>query len=99
MKPNIILIVVASLIVAAGAYWYFFTDTGNEPPLSASDTTNQAQMQFESLVGQLPISFDTSIFSNPRFMALVNITTDISPEVTGRIDPFAPVAGGAPSTK
>ena len=92
MNSNTIFLIIATLIVAAGAYWYFFTGTGNQPPLTAmSATSNQAQMQFQSLVSELqPISFDTAIFENPRFMALVDLTTPIQPEASGRPDPFAP---------
>lgn len=98
MKQNTILIIIAALIVAAGAYWYFFTGTGNEPPIVASDTTNAAQSQFETLLGELPITFDTSLFSNPNFRGLVDITTPISPETTGRPDPFAPLAAAKAAT-
>lgn len=76
------------------AYWYFFTDTGNEPPLSTDVPTNVAQMQFETLVGELqPISFNTSIFSDVRFNALTDITTPVSFESYGRVDPLAPLSG------
>lgn len=93
-KPNTILIVVATLIVAAGAYWYFFTGTGNQPPITTSVVTNQAQLHFQTLTDELkPISFNTSIFSDPRFTVLVDITTQVTPESTGRLDPFAPISG------
>jgi hypothetical protein len=93
MKSNTILIGIATIIIAAGAYWYFFTGTGNQPPLSESASANQAHVQFQTLVSELqPISFDTSIFSDARFNALVDLTTPISPEPTGRLDPFAVVS-------
>lgn len=98
MKSSTILIIIATLIIAAGAYWYFFTGTGNQPPLSASASTNQAQVQFETLVGELqPITFNTGIFSDPRFNALVDITVPISPEPSGRSDPMAPFSGAVPA--
>jgi hypothetical protein len=95
MKTSNIILIVAALIVAAGAYWYFFTGTGTNAPLTASTATdNVSQAQFQTLVSELqPITFDTSIFSDPRFMALVDLTTPITPEQTGRTDPFAPVPG------
>lgn len=95
MKPNYVLILIVTIVVAAGAYWYFFTGNGNDPSLSATSTsTNQAQTQFETLVGELqPISFDSSIFSDARFNALVDLATPVSPESTGRLDPFAAVSG------
>lgn len=94
MKPNTIISIIATIIVAAGAYWYFFTGTGNEPPVQEVSTDNEAQVRFQTLVSQLqPITFDTSIFSDPRFMALVDLKTPITPETAGRLDPFAPVPG------
>jgi hypothetical protein len=94
MKSNTIILIVATLIVAAGAYWYFFTGTGNEPPLTTTTSGNDSQAQFQTLVSELqPISFDTSIFSDPRFMALVDLATPVTPESAGRPDPFAPVPG------
>lgn len=93
MKSNTTFLIIATLIVAAGAYWYFFTRTGNQPPISTDAPTNQARLQFETLVGELPISFDTSIFLDARFNALVDITTPVSPETIGRLDPLAPIAG------
>lgn len=94
MKSNTILIGVVTILVAAGAYWYFFTGTGNQPPLSESASMNQAQTQFQMLVSELqPISFNTDIFSDARFNALVDLTTPITPEVTGRLDPFAIIPG------
>lgn len=94
MNSNTITIIIATLAIMGGAYWYFFTGTGNEAPLSETIATgNEAQMQFQALVSTLqPISFSVSIFSDPRFMALVDLSTPIEPETAGRLDPFAPVA-------
>jgi len=90
MKPNIKILIAVTLIIAAGAYWYFFTGTENQAPLSALPIENETQ--FQTLVSELqPISFSTTIFSDPRFMALVDLATPIESETTGRIDPFAPV--------
>ena len=97
MNSNTIILIVATLIVAGGAYWYFFTGTGNQPPLAtALATDNPAQIQFQALVSELqPISFLTTIFSDARFMALVDLTTPIQSETIGRLDPFAPITGGS----
>ena len=100
MKSNTTLIIIATLLLAAGAYWYFFTGTGNQPPLSGTTSANQAQTQFQTLVSELqPISFDTSIFSNPRFNALVDLTTPIYSEATGRLDPFALISSSVSPTQ
>jgi hypothetical protein len=94
MKTNTIILIIATLIVAAGAYWYFFTGTGNDAPVTATTTQNESQAQFQTLVSELqPINFDTGIFSEARFMALIDLATPITPETAGRLDPFAPIAG------
>ena len=95
MKSNPTPFVIAALVIIAGTYWYFFVQTGNQPPLSTSSPSgNAAQTQFQTLVSQLqPISFDTSIFSDPKFTSLVDLTMPVAPETSGRADPFAPVPG------
>ena len=93
-NSNTTLIIIVTIIVAAGAYWYFFTGAGNQPPLSSSTKSyNLSQTQFQTLVNELSISFNTAIFSNAHFGALVDLTTQISPESAGRLDPFAPIEG------
>ena len=93
-NSNTTLIIISALVVAAGAYWYFFTGTGNEQPLTEDVTQNVAQTQFKTLVSELgPITFNTDIFSDPRFAALVDLKTPIAPETSGRLDPFAAIPG------
>ena len=97
-KPsnNTILIIIASLIVAGGIYWYFFTGspTSDLPLTSDSGAQTAIQTKFEMLIVELgPISFDTTILSDTRFTALVDLTTPITEEPVGRKDPFAPVSG------
>lgn len=96
MKPttNIFFIILSACIVAAGAYWFFFMNVSNEAPVSQGAAQGAAQAQFQMLVSQLqPISLDPSIFTDPRFTSLHDLTTQISPESAGRVDPFAAVAG------
>jgi hypothetical protein len=94
MKPNIITLLLITLTIAAGAYWYFFTGTGNETPLTSTAAGDGAQAQFQTLVSELqPITFDTKIFTDPRFLSLVDLATPITPEQSGRPDPFAPIPG------
>ena len=93
MKSNASSFIITTLLVAAGAYWYFFTGTGNQPSLTASTSENTAQIEFKTLINELPVSFDSNIFSDVRFNALVDLTTQISPESLGRLDPFASIQG------
>ena len=91
MKTNPVTLIIVTLVVAAGAYWFMSTGEGEQPALTTSSSQNAAQTQFQVLVSELqPISFDTAIFENPRFVALVDLTTPIQPEASGRPDPFAP---------
>lgn len=94
---NTSLIILVTALVSGLAYWYFFTGTGNEAPLSVIDApTNQTQMQFETLVGELQsVTFNTAIFADARFNALVDIGTQVSPESIGRLDPLAPLSGSS----
>lgn len=98
MKPsaNTLFIILTALIASGGAYWYYQTANEAEPTLTQDTGENVAQAQFQTLVTELePISFETSVFSDPRFIALTDITTSIAPEEPGRTDPFAPIAGVA----
>lgn len=94
MKTNPVTLIIVTLVVAAGAYWFTSTGKGEQPALTTSSSQNAAQTQFQVLVSELkPISFNSAIFSDPNFMSLVDITTPVTPETPGRIDPFAPIPG------
>ncbi len=95
LNSNTILMVVATLILLGGGYWYLsFAKTGNDPSLTADVTVNSAQVEFQTFANQIqPIKFETAIFSNARFMSLIDIATPVTSEPAGRLDPFAPVAG------
>lgn len=96
MNSNTNLIILI-LVIAAGAYWYFFTDTGNDAPIVASEYSNADETRFRDVIVKLPTAFDGKIFSDARFAALVDIATQISPEVAGRVDPFAGISGAGAS--
>ena len=100
MKSNTLTIVMTTLILLGGGYWYVTNKSGNQLPLTATlPSENAAETQFQILVGQLsPIVFATDIFSDPRFMSLVSLTTPVTPEPGGRLDPFAPLSAGAASS-
>lgn len=89
-------LVVIVLILAGGGYWYYSSQTGNQLPLTASAGEGEVQTQFKTLVSELKnISFNTSIFLDPNFLALTDLATQVTPEPSGRIDPFAPLAGAS----
>jgi hypothetical protein len=95
MKSNsTIFIIITALALAAGAYWFFFTGDGNDAPLTAGiEQDNQVQEQFRALVSELEFTLDTTIFSDPKFIALTDLATQVTPEDSGRPDPFAPILG------
>jgi hypothetical protein len=98
MKSNTIILIALTVIIAGVAYWYFATKTGNDVPVTAS-TTTAPSTQFQGLLSELrSISFDTTIFSDTRFISLVDLTVPVTSEPPGRLDPFAPVTGSVAST-
>ena len=79
--------------VLGGAYLYFFSSS-TEAPLSSTAPATPQEQQFLDVAAQLqPISFNTAIFSDPRFASLVDLTVPVTPEAQGRPDPFAPISG------
>jgi hypothetical protein len=86
--------IIAIIVVIAGLYWYFFMGSDTQLPLTLGNPENPVQTKFQMLVSELtPISFNTSIFADPRFNALIDLSTTVSPEASGRLDPFAPIPG------
>lgn len=93
IPTNTLVIGIVTVLVLGTAYLYFFSDT-LQPPLSAAPPASAAEQQFLNLAAELqPISFDTSLFNDPRFASLVDLSVPVVPESTGRLDPFAPVPG------
>ncbi len=95
LNSNNTMMIGAAILVLAGGYWFFFTGSNtNNVPLTVGTTQSVVETQFQALAGQLsPITFNTDIFSDPRFKSLVDISTPVQPESIGRADPFAPVPG------
>ncbi len=94
-STNAISLSIATLVIFAGGYWYFSSREGNQPPLTSTSSVGAAaQTQFQALVSQLqPITFNTAIFTDTKFTSLVDLTTPVAAETSGRTDPFAPLAG------
>ena len=97
-KRNKIIAVVAGVVVLGIVGFLLFSgqSTPSGSAISADGTsagpTTEAEQNFINLTAELnPISFDTSIFSDPRFTTLVDLHTVIVPEPVGRTDPFAPI--------
>lgn len=91
--------IVAGIVVLGGLYWYFFSGSEDiDASLTSTPAASPLETRFLTLSGELdPISFDTQIFSDSRFLALINLTTEITAEPQGRADPFAPLSSSGSS--
>ncbi len=94
MKSDTIIAIILTLVIGAGGYWYWSTRPSIESFLKIDTKENVSLVRFQRLVTELQsVSFDTGVLSDPRFVALVDLTIQSTPETTGRTDPFAPIPG------
>lgn len=95
MSKNVIIVsILAVLLLAAAAYLLFGKPSTGAAIVQSSGPTTAAEQTFLNLAAQLnPIEFDTSILGDPRFMLLQDLKTAVVPELRGRTNPFAPLAG------
>ena len=98
MKNNIIII---SLIIVVGlvAFWYLgknSSDTSSSLTLDAQTTDSADAKYIYTILQQMAqVTLDDSIFSNPNFQNLKDNTVSLSPQASGRSNPFAPIGTGA----
>lgn len=88
-------IAIAAGVVVLGGIAYFFMGTSDDAAVMvAPGPASSAEAIFIDLATQLdPVAFDATILSDPRFLGLVDIHTNVVPEAVGRTDPFAPLPG------
>ena len=85
---------VAAIIVFIGVGWYLFSSSQKpEPTISETEPAKPAEALFLELRNNLRITYDTTVFSNARFLALKNFTVPVVPDALGHTDPFKPGAG------
>ena len=91
-RKNLLTLLCAAIVLIGGFYYFFvFADRGEDTILSEGAPASAAEVSFITLVGQLgPITFDTRLLSDARFMSLVDIRTAVLPEPQGKKDPFGP---------
>lgn len=93
-KNKNLLIGIGVILLAVVVYLVFFNNSTSADLTTTTSPSSAAELYFVNLAGELgTISFNTKVFSDPRFSALVDIKTEIVPEVSGRSDPFAPIPG------
>lgn len=91
MNQKVIVAIVTVLIgLMIPAYFLISGGNASTDVVVASIPNSDAEVVFVNLASQLvPLSYDTSILSDPRFTSLVDLHTAILPEQKGRRDPFA----------
>jgi len=93
LSRTAILGIIVGLVLLAALGYLVMNNNQPEETVTATDAeTIASEAEFVTLASELDsIKFDLSILSDPRFMALINIHTAITPEQRGRPDPFAPI--------
>ena len=92
MNQKIILAVITVILGLLIPAYFLMTNASNSSTdvVTASEPTSGAEAVFVNLASQLvPLSFDTSVLTDPRFTSLVDLHTTVFPEQKGRRDPFA----------
>ena len=105
LKHKLVAIVI--VVFFAGVAWYMLAGTSGENPVLTSESPASAppgaQDLVDSLIALRTVSLDGTIFANPAFQVLHDLTTPILPEPVGRPNPFASlgadVAASASSTR
>lgn len=87
---------VALVVVVIGAAAYYMWGRPNTTPVVTADMQPQSASEatFLGLATELDtVSFESSIFSDPRFTVLKDIHTTVVAEPVGRRDPFGGLTG------
>lgn len=83
---------IAIIAILILGYFYIVGTSTTARPLTTSSALSVSDIQIQSISSQLTsLSFDTGVFSDPRFIALKNINAPIVSEPIGRTNPFAPI--------
>ncbi len=98
-------LIIGGVIVLIGVAWYVL-GSGSSSQSDITTTTTDSALSgpgaqiVATLVSLQAVSLNSSIFSDPAFASLQDLTTAIVPEPVGRPDPFAPLAGASvPATQ
>ncbi len=83
---------IAILIFVVFGYFYLVGTSNTASPLTRTSVLNPTTIKSRSIFYSLSsLRFDTGIFSDARFNALQDMSVPITPEPTGRKNPFAPI--------
>lgn len=94
LKKNFLYVVL--IVAASGTALYYMTRTpsADSTITQAGTPTTHTEAMLLGFSSELEsVAFDATIFSDPRFVVLQDISTNIVDESAGRRDPFAPLSG------
>ncbi len=99
-KYKNIFLVIGLIVVAFFAYRVFFGVDGIDASLLISDKSSISQgavgQDLLQLINTLNnLELDESIFTDPVFRSLDDLSQDLTPEPSGRNNPFAPISTNA----
>lgn len=93
-QKNISIIAIIIVLGGGAAYFFLGTKDSGETVTAVGAPTSVAQARFLGLASELDtVTFDVSIFKDPRFLGLKDIHTTVIAEPSGRKDPFASLPG------
>lgn len=92
---------VIGVVVVIGFIGWYVSSSGAAPATLSSTpdaSTGPGDAIVQTLVSLQTITLSGTIFSDPAFMSLNDLTTAIIPEAAGRTDPFAPLLANVAPT-
>ena len=93
-KKNLTTAAIVVIVLGVVAYFLFMRGTNDAVVTAVGTPGSEAEATFLGLASELEtVSFDGSIFTDPRFTSLRDIHTNIIQEPVGRRDPFAQLSG------
>lgn len=94
LSRNIIATLLIGALIVGGAWYFFFADRRSEELLTTTSAVEAEKTVEKGIVDTLltlrAVSLSGTIFSDPAFISLRDFGSEIVPETTGRINPFAP---------
>ncbi len=92
-KNKVALVGIAIILFSFFAYKFFFPPV---EPLTSTESSSSAGLVGQDLISELNrlkklSNMDTSLFENPIFLGLKDISVSIQQKPIGRVNPFLPV--------
>jgi hypothetical protein len=103
-SKNMFSILIVVLVLAFAIYFFFFRNTIDDAiTLDEFGNPVAAQVVGQDLIDTLAelqsVQLDSSIFSNPAFLALKDFGIVLADEPKGRTNPFQDISGPTPSRR